>query len=435
MKLLVGAPALLAITCLALGQSVHIDPAADAKEASELQQAMQEAGFSQVDQMRALEAHLKKYPESKQRPAIEQTLAKVAMDTSDNERIILYGEKVLARSTPPDLTGDIPQLLDRVIRALVDKENPDRAKRAVVYAERYEADIAEARTKVGPPGHLTPVQWQEELDKANARALALEARATGYSGDAQAAAKIARQSWQAHPTGEGARETGYWLSLTGRKEDAIEFYADAFTIEDARNTEQDRAQDRAQLGRLYKEIHGSEKGLGDVILAAYDRTSGMLNNLRAGIKAKDPNSVATSLAEFTLPPVNKEDKPLAIASLKGKTVVMDFWATWCAPCRAQQPLIENVRTKYAKDPDVLFLSVDSDDDTSIVAPFITEQGWKTGGYFEAGLARALNIASIPTVLILDRNGNVASRMIGFIPERFEQMLAERVDDARKVSQP
>jgi thiol-disulfide isomerase/thioredoxin len=415
------------------GQTVDPDPQADAKEQSELQQAVQEAGNSSIDLIRALELHLKKYPESKQRAEIEKALAKAATETNDNERIIVYGEKVLARETPPDLRGDLPPLLDRVIRALVDKENPDRAKRAIVYAQRYQGDVVEARTSVGPPGHLTPVQWSEELDKANARALALEARATGYAGDAEAAAKVARRSWDSHPTGEGARETGYWLAKLGRNEEAIEFYADAFTIEDARNTEDDRARDRAQLGSLYAKVHGSEKGLGDVVLQAYDRTSGLLTAIRANLKAKDPNSVAKNLVDFTLPPVDKSGQPLALSALKGKTVVMDFWATWCAPCRAQQPLIEKVKSKFESDPNVLFVPVDSDDDLTLVAPFVTEQKWQNPGYFEAGLARQLNIGSIPTVIILDPGGNVSSRMIGFIPDRFEEMLTERVEEARRIA--
>ena len=420
-----------ALSLVAQTVTLNIDPDAAAREQQELQQAVQEAGASQIDLIRALELHLKKHPDSPQTPEIDKALAKAAVETNDNARIILYGERVLSRATPPDLQGDLPTLLDRVIRALVDKEDPGQAKRAIVYAKRYEADIVEARVKLQPPGHLTPVQWSEELNKANARALAMEARATGYTGDTEAAAKIAKRSWEAHPTGEGAREAGFWLSRMGRIEEAIEYYADAFTIEDVRNTETDRANDRAALGKLYAKLHGNEKGLGDVILAAYDRVAALEAAWKAEIKAKDPNSIATNLADFTLPPVDKTAQPITISALKGKTVVMDFWATWCVPCRAQQPLIENVKKKFADDPNVLFLPVDSDDDPSPVAQFVKEQGWNPG-YFEAGLARQLNIASIPTVLILDRKGEVSSRMVGFIPDRFEEMLTERVEEARKV---
>jgi thiol-disulfide isomerase/thioredoxin len=416
----------------ATNSTTTLDPAGDAQERSELSQAVSEAGASSIDLIRALELHLKKYPDSKQRPLIEKAAAKSAIETNDNARIILYCEKVLQRESPPD-PNELMQILDRVTRALVEEKNVDRAKRALRYAERYAGDVAALRAKMEPPGHLTAGQWSDELDKTLARALALEARATGYSGDAEAAEKIARRSWEAYPTGEGARETGFWLTELKRDAEAVEFYADAFALEDPRTTEADRARDRERLGALYSKLNGSEKGLGDAMLAAWDRTSALLSERRALLKAKDPNALATSITEFTLPAIDKSTPPLVLSSLKGKTVVMDFWATWCAPCRAQQPLIEKVQKEFQAAPDVLFVAVDSDDDPSLVAPFVKEQGWKNQGYFEAGLARQLTIASIPTVLIINPNGQISSRMIGFIPDRFEQMLRERIEEARQLA--
>jgi thiol-disulfide isomerase/thioredoxin len=409
--------------------TVTLDPAGDGKEQYELSQAVSEAGTSSIDLIRALELHLKKYPDSKQRAGIEKALVKSATETNDNARIILYGERVLQRESPPD-EGEIMQMLDRVTRALVDKQDVEQAKRAIAYAKRYEDDVALLRMKMEPPGHLTPGLWSVELDKALARALALEARASGYAGDPAAAVKIARKSWESYPTGEGARETAFWLNSLGSSAEAIEFYADAFTLEDARSTEADRARDRARLGELYAGLHGSEKGLGDAILAAYDRTSALLSGRRAELKAKDPNSDATNIVDFTLPAVDKATPSLVLSTLKGKTLVMDFWATWCAPCRAQQPLLEKLAMHYEDAPDVLFVAVDADDDPSLVTPFLKDQGWKNQGYFEAGLARLLNVSSIPTVLVIDPGGRISSRMIGFIPDRFEQMLTERVEEAR-----
>ena len=77
--------------------------------------------------------------------------------------------------------------------------------------------------------------------------------------------------------------------------------------------------------------------------------------------------------------------------------------------------------------------MNADDDLSLAAPFVKEQGWKKQGYFEAGLARQLMVSQIPTVLVIDPNGQILSRMIGFIPERFEQMLGERVEEARRIA--
>jgi thiol-disulfide isomerase/thioredoxin len=408
-----------------------LDPQADAKEQYELSQAVSEAGASSIDRIRAFEQHLKKYPDSKQRALIEKELVKSATELNDNARIIFYGEKVLQREPAPD-EGDVMQMLDRVTRALIDKSDPERAKRAVGYAKRYENDVTVLRAKMEPPGHLTPAQWSEELDKAMARALALEARATGDGGDPEAASRLAHKSWETYPTGEGARETAFWLTELGRKAEAIEFYSEAFTLEDSRTTPADRTRDRIRLGELYAGLNGSEKGLGEVILAAYDRTSALLSLRRDNLKSKDPNSQATGIEDFTLPAVDKNAPPLVVSALKGKTVVMDFWATWCVPCRAQQPLLEKLAMHYKDAPDVVFAAVNADDDLSLVAPFIKEQGWNNHGYFEAGLARQMVVSQIPTVLVIDPAGQISSRMIGFIPERFEQMLTDRVEEARRI---
>jgi thiol-disulfide isomerase/thioredoxin len=413
--------------------AVTMDPAAEAKEQAELQQAVGEAGASTVDRIRALELHLKKYPDTRQRAAIVEALAKSAMDVNDNARIVEYGEKVIRSAAPPDSNETII-LLDRVIRALVDKPDVQRASRARALVRRYEADVRELRAKnEPPPGHMTAVLWSEELDKAMARALALDARATGYSGDKAAAPKLAVESWETYPSAEGAREAGYWLSENGGKAEAIEYYADAFTLEDPSSTAADRAADRKRLGELYAELNGSEKGLGEVVLAAYDRTQGLMNARRAAMKTKDPNSQATKISEFTLPAIDKSAAPLALGTLRGKTIILDFWATWCAPCRAQKPLIEELEAHYRESPDVVFVTIDADDDPSVAPAFIKEQGWKDSGYFEAGLARLLAVSSIPTVLVIDPTGRTSSRMIGFIPERFKDMLAERVEEARAVA--
>jgi len=408
----------------------------EAQEQADLQQALNEAGASAIDRIRALELHVKKYPDTKQRPQIVEAIAKAAMEANDNARIARYGEMVIFNTAPPDSSDKI-LLLDRVIHALLDKPDVMRANGARALARRYEADVKMLRGMNEPQGHLTPVQWSEELDKAMARALVLEARGAGNAGDPADARRLAASSWSTYPTGEGAREAAYWLAQLGSKAEAIEYYADAFTLEDSRTTEADRASDRKHLGELYTAVNGSEKGLGEVILAAYDRTEGLLNARREAMKAKDPNSMATKISEFTLPAIDISAPPLVLESLRGKTIVMDFWATWCIPCREQKPMIEQLETHYKDAKDVVFVTIDADDEPSKVPEFIKDQGWKDSGYFEAGLARQLVVSSIPTVLIIDPNGQVSSRMNGFIPDRFTDMLRERIDEARMAakSQP
>jgi thiol-disulfide isomerase/thioredoxin len=260
--------------------------------------------------------------------------------------------------------------------------------------------------------------------------LACEARATGNLGKIEDATALARQSYEIYPSAEAAREIGRWLLRAGKDQDALAPYADAFAIPDTRNTDTDRAKDRAQLGDIYRKVYGSEKGLGDIILEAYDRTTGLLAARRLRLRQNDPNAQASNIRDFTISGV--EGAKLPIASLQGKAVVFDFWATWCAPCRMQHPLYEQVRQRFHDSPDVVFLSINTDDEREVVKPFLQENHWDAREvYFEDGLSRVLMITSMPTTIVLDRRGEVISRMNGFVPERFVDLLTDRIKDALK----
>jgi thiol-disulfide isomerase/thioredoxin len=392
-------------------------------EQAELNNAIAETSGSPIDFIRALEKHLEKYPASAQRAAIEDTIVKTAIEANENRWIAAYGEKTLARQVSPEL-----QLLDRVARALLDTETADAGVRALTVARRYEITIMEMAAR-HPEGHLTEGQWALEVEKGLSRAYSLQARALGNMGKLDEAAAMARKAWGHWPTGEAAREAARWLDKQNRTDDAIVWYANAFGIDDPKTTTEQRARDRARLGELYRKVHGSEKGLAELVLASYDNAAASRSARIHAQKAKDPNIEAAGLEDFQLQAVQGASLPMK--SLLGKTVVLDFWATWCAPCVAQHPMIEHVKQKFADNKDVIFLALNADDDRSLVPGFIREQKWEGPLYYEGGLAKLMNIGSLPTLLILDGRGNIASRMAGYIPEKFESMLEQRILDTRE----
>ncbi len=388
-------------------------------EMRELGRLLSEGGNSPADYTRVLEAYLASHPATTHAAEIEKVLAKSALEAKDDARIIKYGERVLARE-PDDV-----QLLDRVARAYVMRESPGDAEKGLAWGRIYERTIANLR-KSPPPGRLSAGQWAEELDRAQARSLVLQARASGVLGLNAPAIDLARRSFEAYPTAESAREWAKWLAAAGDIPGAILHTADAFTIQDAHNTDADRAKDRRLIGEFYTKANGSEKGLGEVILAAYDRMSALASDREGRLKSLDPNLKAATILDFTLPGANGPS--LKLSNLAGKTLVLDFWATWCGPCKVQRPIYQDVEKKFKDRTDVVFLSVNTDEDRALVVPFIKAQKWTNPVYFDGGLSEHLKVSSIPTTLIVDRKGQIASRMNGFIPELFEAQLTERVRD-------
>ena len=387
-------------------------------EQQDLSQSLGEAGNSSVDFVRALEQHLKKYPQSKDREKLERALVNAATEGKDNRRIVLYGEHVL-QSSPKDM-----QILQKVSTALLLHEDRENAEKALGYARTLEQELNEYRKHVADG--YSEFRWHYLTDRRLAEAMRLQAQAQGILGKTAEAVALANRGWETNPTAAGARERGRWLAADGKTMDAVACYADAFTIEDPDSTEEDRARDRKKMSELYHKAHKSEKGLGDLVLQAYDKTSALMTARVARLREGDPNAQAKAVLDFTLRAVNGES--LKMQSLKGKTVVVDFWATWCQPCRVQRPMYEKVEQRYASNSNVVFLSVNTDEDQSKVPPFVASQKWTQPVYYDAGLGAMLKVGSIPTTIVLNREGQIVSRMTGFIPDRFIDMLTSRIEE-------
>ena len=80
----------------------------------------------------------------------------------------------------------------------------------------------------------------------------------------------------------------------------------------------------------------------------------------------------------------------------------------------------------------MFISLNADEDRSLVEPFLEANRWSKEVWFDEGVQALLRISSIPTTVILNREGAVSSRLNGYIPERFLEMLTERVEEALKT---
>ncbi len=411
--------ALVALSVCVGQQKPSSKPQISPREQEELESALAEAGSSPVEYLRAIERHLQKYPNSPRKDELERAAVRAASEANDNERIVLYGERVLAHQ-PDDL-----QMLERVTGALLAGDARETSERALKYAQWYEELIRKMQS-AGPSG-MSAGEWKRETGQAIARAQVWEAHATRNLDRSKEALALAQRAFETDPNAAAAREIAACDERLGRYEEAAIALADAFTIPDSHTTDAERARDRGQMGVLYRKAKGTDRGLGELVLEAYDRNVALIHTRELQVRSVDPNAQLTDPTEFTLSRV--DGTPLKMASLKGKVVVFDFWATWCGPCRIQHPLYDQVKSRFRDNPGVVFLSVNIDENRDLVKPFLADVKWQGPVYFEDGLSRALKVTSIPTTIVIDRSGRVSSRMNGFVPERFVEMLSERVREA------
>jgi thiol-disulfide isomerase/thioredoxin len=416
---------LAAICSLAPAQQAPAKPAEPSQtEQEELHRGMAEANTSELEVLRFLERHLTDHPDTAFRPDLEHRAALAAIAIHDNPLTIRYGEASLKR-VPNDT-----QLLPAVTRALLALNSREAAERALQYTHRTQ-DLLRQAQKDGNPGNVSPLEWRNQTDRLLNRALTDEARATGILGRPEEALAGAQRAFQTYPDASAAREVAFWFDRLGRSSEAIVALADAFSIPDPQATDADRAKDRARLGELYRKAKGSEEGLGAICLEAYDRNAALLKARTSRLEGGEPNFGRTDPMEFTLS--GMDGKGLEMASLKGKVVVMDLWATWCVPCRAQHPLYEQVKERFRDNRAVVFLSINADAEHTLVKSFVSGMDWQGPVYFEDGLARAFAVEGLPATILLDRNGKLFTHLNGYVDkQRFVDLLSERIRDALAV---
>jgi thiol-disulfide isomerase/thioredoxin len=170
----------------------------------------------------------------------------------------------------------------------------------------------------------------------------------------------------------------------------------------------------------YVAVHGSEQGFSDALgKAKGEAAQAAKNELAAGM-------LSTPAPEFALKTL--DGNTVALKDLRGKIVLIDYWATWCGPCKRSFPFLQQVYEKYRKDPRVAIFAIDTWEREkgtareATVKKFLAENKYTFPVLYDDASVEKYGVEGIPTKFMIDQKGIIRFKSVGF--ESGEKMLAE-----------
>lgn len=161
--------------------------------------------------------------------------------------------------------------------------------------------------------------------------------------------------------------------------------------------------------------------------------AGLLLSKYVVVPLLQPKPTAEAFAQAPLFSVQTTDgKTLSLSDLKGKGVIVNFWATWCPPCRAEIPEMIALQKEYGEQ--FTFIGVAINDQEDRVKAFVAQKGLNYPVAMDNGLSAIYGkliqggLKSIPTSFAIDKNGNIVDVIVGMADKaKFEAMIKKTLN--------
>ena len=389
----------------------------DADPETELQKAIADAGNDRGALVRNLQHYLQRFPDPPRKAAVYRALVESCEQVQDDACALNYSEQLIA------LRPDDSEIIMLAVGLLQKQGDEASLTRASGYVTRV-LDRIDKATATEKPARVSLAEWLEHHDELRAALYNLRGQIEKSQHDDAAAEKDLRMSYAVRRNAVAAEQLGELAEMRRDYAAAAQEYLLAFVLpEDSPVGKVNRREIRKRLGNVWRQLHGSEQGLGDAVLAQYDQlgvAATTVNPVTANNNAKDAYAFVLRKLDGT---------PVPLAPMRGKVLVLSFWATWCGPCRELEPQFVQVAKAYAGDSNIAFYAVNTDEDESLVAPFLSHEKWDVPVVYADGLDEFVKVGSLPTVMILDRAGKITYRINGYPPEGFAENLTNAIQAA------
>ncbi|MEP7372810.1 MAG: TlpA disulfide reductase family protein [Chitinophagaceae bacterium] len=258
------------------------------------------------------------------------------------------------------------------------------------------------------PDYLTKKQWDKNRESLYARYADTYGMVLYRMGEYKKGLSFAKESALLINKGKDADQNNTY-ALLAEKTLPVKQYKKELEqfLKDGKST----SEMKGILKRVYVREKKSENGFDEYVTGLQKESYlKMLEELRKSML----NETAPSFALLDLSG-NKVD----IANLKGKVVVVDFWATWCGPCKASFPGMQKMVNKYSENPDVKFIFVDTwergETKEKNAGDFITSNKYSFHVLMDNDdkVVTDYKVDGIPTKFVIDKEGKIRFKAIGF----------------------